>query len=401
MLGLWLSFMLIGLGLLWLRPLKNVSIGAVFALGFGARILAFSLPAVEEVDFWRFFWDGRQALYGWSPWARPVPSSLSEPAFWTFARAPENTALWSHIRADTSSLSTIYAPLAVCLFALLDILPGPPSLAYALSFLMADGTALWMLRRDRHALWFMALNPLLIWVTYNGLHFDIWLMPLLIAFAFAQRQGRAVQALIWLCLAIALRHWALILLPLWAGLSWRRIRPWMLVPLAGTALSFLPQLIPYAAYHSGLRVYGRLWEMNDALFLLTKALFGGAGARVLALGAALLVALILGLRRVEVARAAALSTVTLLLLSPTFFPWYALWFAPFVALMCGRLRLILSALFVVLPLYYLRFTLEDWGRADVFDTWFVWLEFGPILAALLWWGLAHARCSHHPRIERG
>jgi len=42
----------------------------------------------------------------------------------------------------------------------------------------------------------------------------------------------------------------------------------------------------------------------------------------------------------------------------------------------------LMLLGVLLPFYYLRFDMEKWGNADLFDQYIVWLEFGPVLALL-------------------
>ena len=303
-------------------------------------------------------------------------------------------------------LSTIYAPLAVALFAALDALPGPQPLAYGLSFLMAEGAALALLwaygsRRElRLGLWGLALCPLLILVSYNGLHFDAWLIPLLIGWVLLLRAQRPGLALLLLLIAAALRHWPALLLPisLMNLPTWRGRIGGALVSIAALLLALAPQLWHYSSAHSGLRIYGQVWEMNDALFPLLAAGIGQSAARALALGVPALLALGLGLSslRRDPALAGLLIVGTLLLLSPTFFPWYWLWLLPFILLARSPLTIVGAALAAVLPLYYLRFLLADLGQAPWFDTHLIWLEFGPIFALILLAGLAHVRRVRRP-----
>jgi hypothetical protein len=70
----------------------------------------------------------------------------------------------------------------------------------------------------------------------------------------------------------------------------------------------------------------------------------------------------------------------LFLLSPTQFPWYYVWLAPFLAL-CPSFALL--ALTAALPLYYLRFYFDARDQVALFDYGIVWLEYLPIMALLI------------------
>ena len=401
--GLW------ALGLFALGRRRALSLGWIamlIASGLVFRGLAFGLEPYLEIDFYRYFWDGRQVLFGFNPYAQALPSPLlSDPDFFAFAQRSENLAIWQNVRGDTHALSTIYAPLSIGLFTVLDLMPGAQRWAYGASFLLAEGVTLalliWHLPRSQWALaaFALALNPLLILVTYNGLHFDIWLLPLLTAWALLLRDKRAGLALAVLLLAIALRHWPVLLLPitLMHLPTWRQRFCLAAVSSLLILAALWPQLAHYTAYHSGLRVYGKEWAMNSALFTWAELALGGSLARLVALGIPCLLALTLpfsrlGERPIDLA---VIVVSSLLLLSPTFVPWYWLWLLPFLLLSARWYRWPLLALSATLPLYYLRFELEARGLANLFDKWLVWIEFGPILLILLIGARLYDRRAHH------
>jgi len=71
-------------------------------------------------------------------------------------------------------------------------------------------------------------------------------------------------------------------------------------------------------------------------------------------------------------------------LSPTQFPWYAIWMLPLLAL---RPRLSLLLLMVLLSLYHLRYYFDARDTVAVFDNWLVWGEYVPVWALLVWEGV--------------
>ena len=404
--GLW------ALGFVFARrwPLNRALIVCVLlAVGLALRALAFALPPYLEIDFYRYFWDAKQLLNGFNPYEHPVRNLLFPiPEALKVLQAQEADVV-RHIRSDTLAFSTIYSPVSIGLFAGLNALPGPTELGFALSFLLSEALALLILwragsqRDGRLGLWALALNPLAILVSYNGLHFDLWLLPLLLGWVFALRAGRPGLALALLILAIGLRHWAVLLLPLtiMAFTTWPRRMALSGLSLGLIFLLFLPQLWFAGAPHSGLQVYGQHWEMNDALFLLLKALFGDAEARLLALGLPIAIACLWALLRpkTDPALYGLLLVGLLLLLSPTFFPWYWLWLLPFLILAHSPLRIAFAALAAALPFYYLRFWFEERMREAIYDEALIWLIFGPIFILLLIGTARHVSYPNHPRPE--
>jgi hypothetical protein len=76
---------------------------------------------------------------------------------------------------------------------------------------------------------------------------------------------------------------------------------------------------------------------------------------------------------------ASLVIAALVLLSPAQFPWYAVWFAPFLAFRPWTGFLLLAA---TLPLYYLDFYFITQDRAEIFPNVVVWIIWIPVWAAL-------------------
>jgi alpha-1,6-mannosyltransferase len=76
---------------------------------------------------------------------------------------------------------------------------------------------------------------------------------------------------------------------------------------------------------------------------------------------------------------ASLVAAALVLLSPAQFPWYAIWFAPFLAFRPWTGFLLLTATF---PLYYLDFYFIGRDRPEIFTGWIVWAIWLPVWVAL-------------------
>jgi hypothetical protein len=76
---------------------------------------------------------------------------------------------------------------------------------------------------------------------------------------------------------------------------------------------------------------------------------------------------------------ASLVVAALVLLSPAQFPWYAVWFAPFLAFRPWAGFLVLTA---TAPLYYMSFYLTAAGEPEIFQRYVVWLIWVPVWAAL-------------------
>ncbi len=90
---------------------------------------------------------------------------------------------------------------------------------------------------------------------------------------------------------------------------------------------------------------------------------------------------------------ASLLVAALVLLSPAQFPWYAVWFAPFLAFRPWAGFLILTA---TAPFYYMSFHLTAAGEPELFRRYVVWLIWVPVWTALAVEVIQHRASARAP-----
>jgi len=405
-------------GLVWLvavwppstwRP-SGRGLWFMIAVGILLRgLMLFSTPILED-DYWRYLWDGAVTAQGHSPYAHSpqeflmVEESTRLPPDLQ-SLADEDHGVLSHI--NHPSLRTIYPPLSQAAFALAWWISPWSLIAWRLVLLVFDAaTLVLLLLLLRHLalppLWAAIYwwCPLLILQSVNGAHMDVLALPFVLGALLLSLRKKPIWGIVLLSLAVGVKGWPLILLPF-------LFRPLLSSPrrfIAALALSSgillllaWPTVQGMMGAGSGMAAYAEQWEMNDALFMALMAgirwILGGVGAADLAPVAARGAALLLLAGWVgwlawppvrsaqDLARRMLLAVAGLFLLSPTQFPWYALWMLPLLAL---QPRLSLMGLMVLLPLYYLRFYLDARDQVVWFDKGIVWLEYLPVWGLLLW-----------------
>ncbi len=394
----------------WHRQSLMYSGGKLFRwivfVGLAMRLaMFFSLPMMED-DWYRYLWDGAVSAHGLNPYERApeavrltaAPVTAGDSVFAALAGEAGNVLE----RVNHPRLKTIYPPVAQAAFASAHLLAPWSIQGLRIVLLLCDVASLLLLiallgrlglPRAMTAIWWW--NPLLVKEIYNSAHMDMLLAPLLLGAILALTGRRLLRASLLLALAVGVKVWPVILLPLLLR-SRTASRPRAVAALLLFSSVCLLLYTPLAGRlgdgASGFGAYLSTWEMNDALFMLPlwlwRGLSGGAPWAELAaritVGAAL-TAWVLRLCRTpwdnpgQLARRWVLAVAALFLLSPTQFPWYYLWMLPLLALVPLQSLLLLTAL---LPLYYLRFYLEGHGLVNLFDYWIVWLEYLPVLALM-------------------
>jgi hypothetical protein len=392
------------LGLIPRLPRSRWLLLTLVLLGLAMRLSLFDSYPVLEIDFYRYLWDGAVVANGFNPYALPlaqVPgselSTLAQQAGPVFERI------------NYRELSSIYPPLAQLLFAVAHRVDPWHADGLRYLYLAADCTTLVLLatalkRLGLSPCWSLIYwwNPLLIVLTYNGLHMDILLLPLLMAALLLMMARRPVAAGGALTLAAGIKLWPLLLLPF--ALRPLLARPRRLALALGVVLVIggivlLPMLIFAASGHSGLAAFGQYWQRNSFLFPQLVQLLAVVSddpqwhARLL-LGLALTLLPFYLLRReaADMRQTIGYMTITaaaLFLLNPVQLPWYCLWFLP---LLCIYRQPALLLLIALMPLYFLRFHFDHRGAAAVFDQGIVALQYLPPLLLWLW--------QRHPRQAR-
>jgi hypothetical protein len=297
------------------RALVRLALVAVLV-----RVPLLAAPPTLSDDVYRYIWEGRVWLAGYSPFAHPP----DDPAL-----AAIRDPLWMSV--NHREVSSIYPPLAQALFVLLA---GGGVGAWRLAMSACDvATACVLAGRDARAGWAWALLPLPAVESAVSGHLE-GVGALLVALALGGSDLAAwLGALLKLLPAVLLVH--------------RPPRVWALAAL-GTLLATLPLLGP--GLTRGFETYRAIWAFNGSLHpLVTWCLGDDALARsgLQALAAAAVAWILWRSRDAE--RIALWTFGTFVALSPTVHPWYALW--PLVpALLLGTRAWVLLA--VAMPLAY-------------------------------------------------
>lgn len=204
-----------------------------------------------------------------------------------------------------------------------------------------------------------------------------------------------------LALAAGVKLWPVLQAPLlWRPLlgDWRRLAAVGLLLGTLLALWLTPMLMPGAHETSGLVAYAESWRTNSALYPalqsavdsgLNRVGFVGVDSGFLArcMIGFTLAGLALALARQpwntlgELLALASAVVAALVLLSPAQYPWYTLWFAPFLVFTPSRAFLLLTT---TIPLYYTSFYFAARDVPDIFTNVVVWMVWVPVwLVAVL------------------
>jgi len=404
----WITGLTLGVaGLAWLslpRSLRAGEVSLLLALGVGLamRLVYFASDPILEIDFLRYLWDGAAVQAGLNPFAVGPAEAIAGGA------GPE----WSALAAQSGGiaegisygiLATIYPPVAQGAFWIAYHLDPWGITGLRVVFLAAElagiGLLALLLRElGRSPAWVAIYwwNPLIAKEIINSAHMDALLLPALAGALLLAVRARPVWSGAALAIAAGVKVWPLILAPvlIWQG-GWRRWMSAGVVLVVATALIAMPVVLGRLDSQSGLVAYAGGWERNHALFGALREGFAWSFwkldmlhldpnriTRIVVVGGIGIVAIVLGWRmkdRAQIPAAVLTVAALLLLLSPTAYPWYYVWVLPFLCIVPSRGLMLLG---VMLSFYYLRFDMEEWGNAALFDRWIVWLEFGPVLALL-------------------
>lgn len=345
-----------------------------------------SLPVMED-DSYRYLWDGAVTANGIDPYKYAPAEAALEGPFETQNSDPIESDLIdlqtlasthsdAHSRINYPYVSTIYPPLAQAAFAVAYRLDPFGLNGWRWVLLTADLIAFALLvkllaayKRDR--LWALIYwwNPIVVLHGFGAGHMDLLILPFLIGALLLAQQRKINWAVITLAGAGAVKLWPALLLPMIMRPLLRR--PVQLVLAGGlfvivTAIALLPQIVHALDPQAGLNAYAVGWRTHAFIFAILEdvVLRGldepGLIARIVVMVSVIGLTAYLALSRADdlkqLPALCAAVIASLILLSPTGYPWYLIWLAPFLAFVPNAG---LRALFATAPLYWLRFELGD------------------------------------------
>lgn len=388
------------------RRCQARTLAIIVAVGLAARLVLLGSEPVLEDDYQRYLWDGAVVAHGISPYAvSPLEASQRDDGSALAHLAIASGAVIG--RVNHAELRTIYPPVAQAAFALAHVIQPWSLVAWRALVLILDLTSLalilLLLRAcSRSPLWAALYwwNPVVLKELFNSAHMEAVVLPLVLLALWLAIRQQPVGAAATLAIAAGAKIWPILLLPLIVRpLLSRPTRLVAALLLCGALLAVgaAPIVVGGFDENSGFRAYVETWQRNSALtpllesavamvldfsgFVQQPAALLARGFIAVCLGA---LAIVISVRTVEsaddlIGRAAVL-IAALVLLSPAQYPWYSVWFAPFLAFRPWTGFLVLA---VTVPLYYSFFYFAAHDQADVFQNIVVWLIWAPIWAALL------------------
>jgi hypothetical protein len=308
------------------RGLAGRRLAGALVLAVAWRAALLPSPPLLSEDVYRYLWEGRVQLHGGNPYAYEDRATAEK---W----APLRDELWGLMA--NKRYTAVYPPLFQ--LAALAVVSVHHSVLAMKLFVVGCELALWavlwrlLLRRGLPAsrLLVAAWSPLALVELAGSGHNDSFGLLLLCLSLLALDAGRTSLSAGAAALGAAAK-----VIPGFVALAWfRRYRP-RDVALAGllAALTALPYVSAGSGLWRGTSDYGS-WRFNESLLALVDAFAPSRLAAQRAAGLAVLaLAVALGVRRQDPARAGLVVIAAWIALSAHVLPWYALWLLPWLTL---------------------------------------------------------------------
>ena len=343
----------------------------LFAVAF--RVPLVVQPVGADNDMVRYMYDGRLQRLGYNPFA-VIPSDPSVAGTHT-----DETR-----RMPSRNARTPY-PAAAQLFFRLVVTIHESSRAMKLALVACDlltiAVLLAWLRSTSRSPWLAlvyAWNPLVILEVAHSGHIDALGALWIAVAAWMLSTGRGMRAMIAFVIAVAAKLLPIVLLPLF----WKRVRA---RDAAVAALVLAALYFPFRS--AGTLPLGAVPNVvafirfNGPVFKALAEALTPQGAAAVALLAGLAVAAWMRVTRSADDPAAwAWPMAVSLAAAPVIYPWYLLYFTPF---LFARATLSLVAwTYSVLPVYVV-WHLSRLGHRWIVPSWVMWIEFGVVLTVLM------------------
>ena len=329
-------------------------------------------PVGADNDMIRYMYDGRLQRLGVNPFL-VVPADPG--VAWTHT---DLTRRMPSIRARTP-----YPAAAQLFFRLVVTIRETPrtmKLALVVCDMLTILVLVAWLRQTRRPPWLVlayAWNPLVILEVAHSGHIDALGALWIAVAAWMLTTGRPMRAAIAFVLAIASKLLPIVLVPLF----WKRVR---FRDAAAAAAVLFVLYLPFRS--AGALPLGAVPNVvafirfNGPLFKLLAALLTPQGAAAAAVAAGLAVAAWMRFRRgADDPAAWAWPMAVSLAAAPVIYPWYLLYFTPF--LFSASTLPLVAWTYSALPVYVVWY-LSKFGHRWFVPTPVLWLEFGVVIAVI-------------------
>jgi hypothetical protein len=342
----------------------------VFGLALAAlwHLLFLRMPAGPDDDIHRYVWDGRVQRLGYNPYVL-VPSDPALAGLHTAeTRTLNNPDVPSPYPAGAQLFFRAVTAIHESTFALkiVFIICELASVFVLLDILRRAGQA-------EHWVLAYAWHPLLATEVAGSGHIDIvGVLLLLVSAAALARRWRAIATLSF-ALAVAVKLLPIVLLPLY----WKKVR---LRDGVVAALVFGILYTPFLDHgripFGSLGTYVHSFRFNDPVFAMLEGWMAPRVVAALAVLAGFVVAFWMRSRSADLAADAfAWPMAASLLCAPVVYPWYMLWFLPFLR-SASALPIVIWTVSIIPT--YIVWHLRALGHPWVLPGWVMPVEYGSV-----------------------
>ncbi len=244
-------------------------------------IFIFSLPNLSQ-DFYRFIWDGRLFLQGYSPYLHTPKELMVTAGFYM----PEQQQLFDAMGSLSAGHYSNYPPLNQVFFLAAALLSGKSIMGSVIVFkliiLLADAGSyyfgkkiLLLLNQNPNKIFLYFLNPLVLIELSGNLHFE-GVMVFFLSFAVWLLVSKKIYlSAIALALSVLVKLLPLILLPLlFRYLRFRKAIIYFLMTGAVLVTLFIPflSLSFFTNYSKTLALWFTNFEFNASIYYLFRQL---------------------------------------------------------------------------------------------------------------------------------
>ncbi len=362
----------------WARHLpKGALWWALVSLALLSRVLLWPHDPSMSDDAYRYLWDGKVQAHGLNPYEEPPTSlyllHLRDPLIHPFINHPK--------------MPTVYPPVAQAVFTGAYLLQPHGFVGLKALFVLFELVACWLMlswlqSRGKPAggLLLYLWCPLPILEISLDAHLDVMAMPFLLAILFAAAAKRGVAVGVLLALTILIKPLPIFWVPvLFVWLRWRQ-GWWMLASAFVTGLCLmLPYLQEWGNFLKQMGMYSRHWYFNGPFYtLLDIWLIKDANRLILSI-IVLLASIGSAFLHIPLRWRLFLPMAVYMLFTPTLYPWYLLWLAPW--LVIGPSRFLFGCV-ALIPLSHLVRTFKQLNGEWALPPAIMLLEFLPLLLLL-------------------
>jgi hypothetical protein len=262
---------------IWILNQKSIDVKFWILASMAFRIvLILAIPQLSD-DVYRFIWDGRLLLNGFSPYSF-LPGHLAD------MELPQGISPSLYELLNSKGYYSIYPPVAQ-IFFWLAVVGFPDSILGSVVMLRimivaVEAGSIWLILRllklwemDGKKVVIYALNPLVILELAGNLHFEAFVIFFLLLSIYGLTRKHIFKSGLGMALSIGAKLLPLILLPLFLiRLGLKKSMLFYLACLIGLMILFIPfySSLGLSGFGESFGLYFRKFEFNASIYYLVR-----------------------------------------------------------------------------------------------------------------------------------